>query len=164
MYWSPASFESRPKADHKLIHRTTSQHLGEGIFECVDVLSSVSARGMTSLMRSRGRLDDDRSGQVISYHRRSLHDRPDEEDMNLDDSNIGFVRSASSGFCLLRGELSRVPTGLDRECGCSCPSGDSLLLPSWASLLPLAVPVPALAEASSGSRSSLASLACRSER
>jgi hypothetical protein len=118
---------------------------------------------MTSSMRFLNRLKPGQSVIAIMFLVCS-HDLPFDEDINFDDSTMGFVRSASSWFCLLLGELPRVPLGLDRFNGCCCSSDDSLLRPSPSSLSLLVVR-PALAvEASPESRSSRASLACKSER
>jgi len=66
----------------------------------------------------------------------SLHGRPEDEDINLEDSISGFIRFASSGSGLGMGELSLVPSKLDGFAGgrSSSAAGE---LPSlaWAVLL-----------------------------
>jgi hypothetical protein len=71
---------------------------------------------------------------VVSFTRECLHVLPDDEDINFEDSTMGLVRSESSAFCLLLGELSLVPPQLDRSAACCCPSGDSVLSLSTCSL------------------------------
>jgi hypothetical protein len=59
-----------------------------------------------------------------------LHGRPEDEDINFEDSMSGFIRFAPSASGLCMGELSLVPAKLAGFASCSSSSAAGEIPPS----------------------------------